>query len=210
MISSINDILNSAGLSTNRQYLKDVFNNINSDSFTNIVLSFVAADINIDIKTKLDQNKKTDAWIGLCKKIVNPLISCAFDKRADYDRLHILPFCCKVNNCSGQTYGINIYDSNNRILTIIYADSSANNISSLYTTDTISPVITGAWLSDIKPALKTLNVTGLNLIKQPQQEPTKKSISVLSTYYRGNTITINDLVDYIDRIKNIYEKNISI
>lgn len=211
MVTAISDILSTPCQMDSAQYLKSVFVDIEADKANELVLKFTQSPINIDIKNKIEKQNKLDTWLALCRKIINPLISCQFDKRSDYDNLQVLPFCCKVESFSGQSYGLNVYKNDVRIMTIIYADVTRNNSAVLYSSDENTPIVTGSWLTDVKPAIKNINIIGLELVKQPtQSNASKKSMSVLSTYYRGNTITINDLVNYIDRIKAIYDKAPSI
>lgn len=224
MINHVNDILTGNTAVSSLHYLTTVIADLSdssdssNDSAIILVKSFAESEINSDIKNNLIKNNKINSWLALCKKIVNPLLTCQFDCRPDYYKLKILPFCCKIKNFSGQTYGVNIYNDNNkRIMTIIYVDNTRkNNDAVLYTTDENKPLVVGSWSADIKPTLKRINATGLEFVDTPatsvKQEKAKTSASatILSTYYRGNTMTVNDLVHYINKIKTIYDKNHSI
>lgn len=211
MSYDITTILNEPCLHQNRMYLKTLLTDINGEAADEISLAFAEATINEPIKLKLAA-KKTESWLNLCKKIINPLISCSFDKRPDYDDIQVLPFCCKIDEFKGQAYGVNIYDATTRILTIFYTDTSREGNSTLYATRTSEPIVCGNWSADIKAAIKTINDTGLQLInaRQSSTQTTHAPSSVLNTYYRGNTITVIDLVEYINRIKKLYDKTDSI
>lgn len=205
MAYTITDILNEPCLNEPEHSLKAMFDSIESIDANVIVKSFGVADIN------KANNSTSNAWLNLCRKILNPLKTCSFEMRPDYDELLVLPFCCKLEDFSGQTYGINIYNKFNRLITVLFGDSSRNNTATMYTHNTEEPVANGTWSSVVKPALKAINATGLNLINADVKIASTPVVrSILNTYYRGNTITVTDLVDYINRIKTIYDKTPSI
>lgn len=185
--------------------------NINTDAAETLVLTYLELDINAGMKDTVTTNNKLNTWIELCKRMINPLSSCDFEKREDYDKLFVAPFCCNINDHALRSYGINIYENDNRIMTIMFRDTTqSNNSAALYVPDKEQDaIIYGKWSADVKPAVKIINGTGLNLISQrkrsAKQQKHSADNSILSTYYRGNTITITDLVEYINKIKASYD-----
>lgn len=209
MAYTITDILNTEALDNKQHLLRTVFELLAAHEINSVAPSFCEADINKSFKQKLDQ------WSKVCERVINTLSSCDFDKRLDYDRLTILPFCCRLDGFPSQTYGANLYDANIRVMTILFRDTSRNNAVVLYTSSLSEPVVVGSlWSVDIKPVIKNLNITGMHLITDTPTQKTDKAptkpVSILSTYYQGNTITVTDLVTYINRIKAVYDKNYSL
>ena len=200
-------------LNNPRHYLKSILEDLNSaENGEKIALSFFDSPLNELIKNKTKETGKTKSWLALCIKIINTLNTCGFNERPDYDTLTVLVFCYKLGDYSLSAYGANVYANSSRVLTIFFRDPAQNNLFSLYTDDLEKPLVLGSWSVDIKPMVKTINTTGLELILsedsgKKSSSTSRQSPSILNTYYRGNTISVPDLINYINKIKQTYGTN---
>ena len=188
--------------------LRDLIANIDND----VGYSFIESFINHDINYILNNRKK--AWFNTCKRMIDSLSTCKFEDRQDYDNLSIFAFCCKLKNTRKTSFGINIYNENNRVMTIFFKDSSHDELNSLYG-ESNQLIKVGTWVKDIKPSIISINTTGLEGLiidnVDKKSEEIHKSLTPMHKSYdnvQGNVITILDLVKYIERLKSIYVRKI--
>lgn len=165
--------------------------------------------VNSKIKQKIQADPEyLITWERTCSFIFAYLLGPAkFFERSDGNELVCLPVTTKViiNHRLQTVRGISVYNSTKWIGTLFFRDPEFNNEFAFYGQNDF--VSTGSWGSKVRADVQKYNLYGLTKVVTSADVTQAKSILNETVSIVGNTITVKDIFDSIDKLKKTFEVN---